>query len=47
MNARKVVREPVMVWQCVEASEVSQSGKSIIDAFVLNKHKSCFLSNIE
>ena len=27
MNVRKVVREPVMVWQCVEASEVSKSGK--------------------
>jgi hypothetical protein len=47
MNVRKVVREPVMVWQCVEASEASKSGKSIIDAFVLKKYKSCFLSNIE
>ena len=34
---RKVVREPVMVWQCVEASEVSQSGKSIIEAFLIEK----------
>ena len=27
MNARKVVREPVMVWQSVEASKVSQTEK--------------------
>ena len=33
----KVVREPVMFWQCVEASEVSQSGKSIVEAFLIEK----------
>ena len=37
MNVRKVVREPVMFWQSVEASEASKSGKSIIDAFLIEK----------
>ena len=37
MNARKVVREPVMVWQSVEASEVGRVKKSIVDAFLYEK----------
>ena len=45
MNARKVVREPVMVWQSVEASEVRVRLKKAslkLSCEYLKKHKSCF-----
>ena len=38
-ECEEVVREPVMVWQSVEASEVGKTEKSIIDAFLYEKAK--------
>ena len=47
MNARKVVREPVMVWQSVEASEVGRVKKASLMLFCMKKHNSCLFRNVE